>query len=313
MCAWQEGEVRPLPLESLGEYYRRYRLADLSAEEAMARSLRRYGQQSPVVVRVRDGVPELIDGFKRRAAAPRVPGLRTLSARVVQIDEHVAKAAIHGLNSIGHATNELEDAWIVHALVREDGLSQVAAAELLGKHKSWVNRRLAMLERLCVEAKEELRLGLVSPSLARQLIRLPAGNQAGVLAAARREALTAEEVQSVVTLLRGATPEQERLLLDKPRAALADAAGVPGPARDPRLSAAGNRLARQLSFLLEALSRMENWLRFPGLNQLGRTDRDVLAPRLARLERDARLVAELIELLRSRQAPGSLNEVLTGA
>jgi hypothetical protein len=153
----------------------------------------------------------------------------------------------------------------------------------------------------------------VSPSLARQLVRLPAGNQAGVLSAARREALTAEEVQSVVTLLRGATPEQERLLLDKPREALAQAEGVPGPAKDPRLSPAGNRVARQLSFLLEALGRMENWLRFPGLNQLGRTDRAVLAPRFERLERDARLVAELIELLRSRQSPPLLTEVLTGA
>jgi ParB-like chromosome segregation protein Spo0J len=301
---WEEGVVRPLPVESLGEHYRRYRLADLAAEEAMAHSLRRYGQQSPVVVRLREGVPELIDGFKRRAAAPQVPGMRTLSVRVVEIDERLAKAAIHGLNSIGHATSELEDAWIVQALVREDGLSQVAVAELLGKHKSWVNRRLAMLERLCVEAKEELRLGLVSPSLARQLVRLPAGNQAGVLSAARREA---------VTLLRGATPEQERLLLDKPREALAQAEGVPGPAKDPRLSPAGNRVARQLSFLLETLGRMENWLRFPGLNQLGRTDRAVLAPRFERLERDARLVAELIELLRSRQTPASLNEVLTGA
>jgi hypothetical protein len=116
-----------------------------------------------------------------------------------------------------------------------------------------------------------------------------------------------------VTLLRGATPEQERLLLDKPREALAQAEGVPGPAKDPRLSPAGNRVARQLSFLLEALGRMENWLRFPGLNQLGRTDRAVLAPRFERLEREARLVAELIELLRSRQSPALLTEVLTGA
>jgi ParB-like chromosome segregation protein Spo0J len=309
---WENAEARPLPVAELGEGYRRYRLADPAAEEAMARSLHQYGQLSPLTACWRDGRAELLDGFKRRTAAAQV-AWRTLSVRVVEIDERSAKAAIFGLNSAGRRPNELEEAWIVQALVREDGLSQVAVAELLGKHKSWVNRRLAMLERLCVEAKEELRLGLVSPSLARQLVRLPAGNQAGVLAAARREALTAEEVQSVVTLLRGATPEQERLLLDKPREALAQAAGVPGPAKDPRLSPAGNRVARQLSFLLEALSRMENWLRFPGLHQLGRTDRAVLAPRFHRLERDARLVAELIELLQPRQAPAPGNEVLTGA
>jgi len=308
MREWDDVAVQPLPVEALGERYRRYRLADPAAEEAMARSLRRYGQMSPVVVCERDGRCELIDGFKRRAAAILV-GMRTLSARVVAVADRVAKAAIFGLNNTGRSTNELEEAWIVQALVREDGLSQVEAAELLGRHKSWVNRRLAMLERLCAEAKEELRLGLVSPSLARQLIRLPAGNQPSVLATARREALTAEETQGVVTLLRGASVEQERFVLEKPREALAQADGVVGPSRDPRLSPTGNRIARQLSFLLEALSRMENWLRFPGLNQLGRTDRALLAGRFERLARDARMIAELVDL----QMPSEVTNAVRGA
>src|SRR5437762_1885373 len=101
-----------------------------------------------------------------------------------------------------------------------DGLSQVEAAQLLNKHKSWVCRRLALLERLGVEAQAELRLGLLSPGLARQLTRLPVGNQAAVLTAARQASLTMTEVQGVIDLLRGATPEQEALLLQDPRAAL---------------------------------------------------------------------------------------------
>jgi len=186
---WQGGEVRPLPIDALGERYRRYRLSDPAAEEAMARSLRQYGQSSPVVVCLRDDQPELLDGFKRRAAAPLV-ALQSLSARVVEADEAAAKAAIYGLNRLGTQPSELEEAWIVHALVREDGLTQVQAAELLGHHKSWVSRRLALLERLCAEAKSELRLGLLAPSLARQLTQLPVGNQPAVLATARRESLT---------------------------------------------------------------------------------------------------------------------------
>ena len=58
---------------------------------------------------------------------------------------------------------ELEEAWIIHALVREDGMSQVEVAELLGRHKSWVCRRLALLERLGSKARDELRVGLLSP------------------------------------------------------------------------------------------------------------------------------------------------------
>ncbi len=69
----------------------------------------------------------------------------------MEVDERSAKAAIHGLNSVGGRPSELEEAWLVQALVREDGLTQVEAASLLNKHKSWVCRRLALLERLSSE------------------------------------------------------------------------------------------------------------------------------------------------------------------
>lgn len=291
---WEAGEVRPLAVEALGERYRRYRLSDPAAEEAMARSLRQYGQASPVVVCWRDDRLELLDGFKRRAAALRVP-LRTLSVCVVEADEAAAKAAIYGLNRLGTRPSELEEAWIVHALVREDGLTQVQAAELLGHHKSWVSRRLALLERLCDEARADLRLGLLAPSWARQLVRLPVGNQSAVLATARREALTAAEVRGVIDLLRHANPEQEQFLLQQPREALLQAEGVPGPIRDVRLSPGGNRVARQLRYLLDTLGQMENWLRYPGLAELKGGDRVLLTPRFEQLAPAARTVAVLVE------------------
>jgi ParB-like chromosome segregation protein Spo0J len=294
MREWENAETRPLPLGALGERYRRYRLADPGAEEAMARSLRGYGQASPVTACWRSGRAELLDGFKRRAAAMQL-GWAALSVRVVDVDERAAKAAILGLNSVGARPSELEEAWLVQALVREDGLQQVEAAQLLNKHKSWVSRRLALLERLGGEAQAEMRLGMLSVGLARQLTRLPTGNQTAVLATARRESLTTVEVQHVIDLLAEATPEQERLLLDRPREALLQAQGVSGPVRDCRLSPAGNRLARQLGMLLDALGRLENWQRHPGLAELKRDDRRMLAPQFARLARDARSVANLVD------------------
>jgi ParB-like chromosome segregation protein Spo0J len=312
MPAWHTGEVRPIAVEALSESYRRYRLSDPAAEEAMARSLRQYGQAAPVVVCVRAERAELLDGFKRRAAAALV-GLRTLSARVVDVDEATAKAAIYGLNRVGTQPCELEEAWIVQALVREDGLTQVQAAELLGHHKSWVSRRLALLERLCDEAKGELRLGLLPPSLARQLTRLPVGNQAAVLRAARRESLTAVETQSVIELLRGANLEQEAFILERPREALLQAEGVQGPIRDLRLSPGGNRVARQLRYLLDALSGMENWLRYPGLAELKRNDRVLLVPRFEKLAQDAQTVVALVaELLLQRQLVEDLTRTSHG-
>jgi len=128
-----DGVVHPVAFDRLGQRYRRYRLADPVAEEAMAGSLRRWGQLSPVVACPRGEDLELLDGFKRWSAARQVAGQTSLSVRVVELDERTAKAAILGLNRGHRAARELEEAWIVQALVRDDGLTQVEAAHLLGQ------------------------------------------------------------------------------------------------------------------------------------------------------------------------------------
>lgn len=290
---WHEGITRPVALAELGQRYRRYRLADPEAEEAMAGSLRRWGQLAPVVACVRSEKLELLDGFKRHAAARQIAGM-TLSVRVLEVDEPTAKAAILGLNRGQRATRELEEAWIVQGLVRDDQMTQVEAAHLLGRHKSWVCRRLALLEKLSVAVKEDLRLGLVGPSLARQLTRLPTGNQEALLALTRRETLTAQEVSGVIDLLQGASQEQAAFVLQKPREALALMQGMPQALRDPRLSRAGNWLAKYLAQALEALVRVENWLRTPNERELRAQDREILQPLLARVGDQASVVAELV-------------------
>lgn len=291
---WNEGGTRPVALADLGERYRRYRLGDPEAEEAMAGSLRRWGQLAPVAACPRQGRLELIDGFKRLSAARQMGVMPSLSVRVLEVDEPTAKAAILGLNRDQRPVRELEEAWVVQGLVRDDGMTQVEAAHLLGRHKSWVCRRLALLERLSVSVKEDLRLGLVGPSLARELTRLPTGNQEALLALVRRETLTAQEVSGVIDLLQGASPEQAAFVLQKPREALSLVHGVPPALRDPRLSRAGNWLARHLTGALEALLRVENWLRTPNERELGTSDREILQPLLARVGDQASLVAELV-------------------
>lgn len=78
MLRWASDNVLQLRPEEIGEHYGRYRLHVPEAERAMARSLERYGQLSPVVVCRRNERYELIDGFKRLGAARR--GLWSRSA-----------------------------------------------------------------------------------------------------------------------------------------------------------------------------------------------------------------------------------------
>jgi ParB-like chromosome segregation protein Spo0J len=295
MASSLPGDLRSLAVDQLGQHYRRYRLPDPEAEADLVGSLRRYGQLTPLVVCLRDETPEILDGFKRLAAA-RALGWKTVSARLWEADERAAKAAIHGLNRTGRRTQEWEDAWIVHALVRDDGLTQVEVAELLSRHKSWVCRRLALVEKLADVAREDLRLGLLSATAARSLVKLPAGNQAEVLAALHRDGLTAAELDGVVNLL-GAAPgrSQQEYILAQPRQALQQSRQQTGWAWDPRLSQAGNRVARRLAGLLDGLSHLETWLHHQGRPGLTPCDRLVLAPGFARLADDARRVAGLTE------------------
>jgi hypothetical protein len=289
----QSGHVTPVRLDELGDHFRRYRLRVPQAVQAMAMSLRRWGQCAPIVATVRQERPQVLDGFTRWEAAQQVRGMTTLSVRLIEVDDRRAKAAIYGLNQTGRRPYELEEAWIVQALVREDGLSQVEAAELLGRHKSWVCRRLALLEKLCADVRQDLEVGLLTPTAAREIARLPAGNQSEVLALSRREALSRDELGGVVRLLLGAvTAEQKLFVLTKPREALGQAGAAEREGWDPRLSARGNRVSKQLAALLDRLAWAENFLECRGWTSLVASDRLVLGPVFARLSRDAGCVAE---------------------
>jgi ParB-like chromosome segregation protein Spo0J len=311
--AWPEDTIRSLQLSEFDERFRRYRLAPPEAEREIVDSLKRYGQIAPVVVCLCDGEFLLIDGFKRLTAARSIKGFETLRARAIGCDERSAKAAMYNLNRVGRGVQEIEEAWIVHSLVREDGLSQVEAAELLSHHKSWVCRRLALLERLCPAARQDLSLGLLSPTQARHLVRLPVGNQVEALDVARRDSLSSQEFQGVINLLLASgTPAKKAFVLEKPRLALQQATGETMPGWDPRLSPRGNRIQKQLGQLLDQLSRMENWLSHRGRGELSACDAVLLRSSLEKVIHQSELVkiltTDLLQECFPSFNPGTQNE-----
>lgn len=140
--------VRCLDLDDFDLRLDRYRLIQPKADLLMARSVSKYSQLAPVVYCQLEGSLVLVDGFKRLRAARRLKRITSLPARLLEVDEHGAKAAIFNLNRITSKPNELEESWIIYTLVHDDGLPQVEVAHILGRHKSWVNHRLALIERL---------------------------------------------------------------------------------------------------------------------------------------------------------------------
>ena len=123
-------------LDELGDQFRRYRLRVPQAVQAMAQSLRRWGQCAPIVATLREEKPQVLDGFTRWEAAQQVRGMTTLLVRLIDVDDRRAKAAIYGLNQTGRRPHELEEAWIVQALVREDGLVPAR-----GRRSCWAGTR----------------------------------------------------------------------------------------------------------------------------------------------------------------------------
>ena len=295
MLRWVAEGSRELRLSEIGEHYGRYRLHLPEAERAMARSLERYGQLSPVVVCQREDRYELIDGFKRLGAARTLARLSHLSARLLEADERTAKAAIYGLNRAGGRTRELEEAWIIQALVREDGLSQVEVAELLGRHKSWVCRRLALIERLGSRGARGTARGaalahrraadgtVAGGQPGRGSPDGPAGSAVGGRTDGRGELAAATCTGR----------EQQAYVLAQPREALSQTQGFLPAVRDPRLSEAGNQVGKRLGVLLDLLGRMEVWLAHRGRTGLTPEDRAVLSPRFQRLAGEAGSVAAL--------------------
>ena len=286
---------RLLALDSLDERLQRYRLIQPKLERQMTQSLKDYGQVSPIIVCLLEGETVLVDGFKRLRAARALKGFNHLSARLLEVDEQAAKAALFNLNRVVGRPVELEEAWIIFALVREDGLQQTEVAAMIGRHKSWVSRRLALIEQLCDEARESLRLGLLTPTQARHLTRLPRGNQLAAMQSATQHALTSRELSDVVDLLSASsTSEQTGFVLAKPREALRQSQDSYVHHWDPRLSLTGNRVARRLAMLLDGLAKMNSWLRLDGRGQLQACDREPLSPSFARLEQETKLVREAV-------------------
>ena len=84
--AWNSDDLSTLPLESIDERYRRYRIAHPAAERAVTESLKRYGQMAPIVICEQQERFVLLDGFKRLDGARRLKGMSSLWARRIEVD-----------------------------------------------------------------------------------------------------------------------------------------------------------------------------------------------------------------------------------
>ena len=275
--------LRTEPPSTLDLRFRSLRLASSpSIRAALGSSLERHGQQYPVLAsdQVEPGRLVLIDGHER-VELLRAAGAERVQVAVVGLDAPGSLVALMTANAPQRPLSDLEEAWVVDSLQREHGLSQVQIAERLGRHKTWVCRRLQLLTRLERQVQEDVRLGLVSVTAVRELARLPRGNQAEVAQVVARHSLSSRQVAGLVRVLATVAPEQRAQVLRDPLAHLPPPRRTDGaePAPDARLSEAANRVRQQLLRIHGAANRLGELF----LNR----------PPASFSERDATLLAEL--------------------
>lgn len=270
------GVARSVPIAMIATTLGRARCPQPAQLSRMRQSLAKHGQLMPVIAVEREGKLELVDGFKRRAAATQM-GWPELWVSERSLDGRGQWTAMLTLNRTSGSLSVLEEGLIVRELCRS-GLQQIEIAQLVGRHKSWVSRRLGLVERLHPELLEWVRTGLMSAGTARRLIGLPAGNQVELAAVVKQTGLTTEETELLVSLWQKTSdPAIRRFLLTEPRRALQNAHPEKmAPAPDPRLSERGRRIARALSILRGVALRLLEALRTPPpLTELALLEREI--------------------------------------
>ena len=192
--------IEEIGVSEIAERYGVFRIVNPRADAAMVKSIQKYGQISPVVCVRAEGGYQMIDGFKRLRACRRLDKT-TLRAKTMEVSGRVCKAAIIQLNLSGRSISEMEEALVLQSLYREDGLTQVEIAALLGRDKSWVSRRISLIERLSEEVQEDIQLGLISVMTGRDLAKLPRGNQKEAADAILKRHYSTREAEKLIGYL----------------------------------------------------------------------------------------------------------------
>ena len=233
--------------DALGEL----RLREPDALRKLERSLRRHGQLEPLIAFAEDGLLEVLDGFKRLHVARQLRWTE-LRVRVADVDRLQAKVLLlelHGRRGL----SALEEAWLVRSLYRTHALTQGAIGARLGRHKSWVCRRLLLAEQLNAAVQADVRLGLVTPRAALSLAALPRGNQKAAADVVARRALTTRQTDLLVQDLLGC----ESAAMVQRLAGWTQGSRAQDPARPRKIRSEADWIAHDITTLRNVGARLE--------------------------------------------------------
>jgi ParB/RepB/Spo0J family partition protein len=187
-------------------------------EKQLLASLAEIGQQAPIVVVSETARFIVIDGYKRVRALKRLgrDGVRSTCWQITELEALLLERSLRRASE-----DALDQAWLLAELQGRFGLSPEELAPRFERSKSWVSRRLALIQALPSTIQEQVRAGTLSAHAAmKYLVPLARANieAACQLAEAIRPLKpTTREVGALYQGWQAGTARTRELILSSPQ------------------------------------------------------------------------------------------------
>jgi len=265
----------------------------------MEKSLSRHGQLQPVIVRRHAGYYQIIDGFKRYYASKNLM-YKSLQCMGVEVDLAQAKVLLLSYNRSHQTMEAWEQAMVLYDLKTTHHYDLQCLCSLTGYSRSWVSRRLSMTEKLDGGVCQQIKMGSLTSSHARELMRLPRGNQASMSGVIIAQGLSSRQSASLISaFIRAKNTAAQQYVLNNPfevlRRQLLDEQEV----YEPRLSGHGNELLKTARYLKKSLDIMTSRLLDHKTNDLEETEKRILFDILYRIGKSCERIRGLIKQLQT--------------
>lgn len=287
-------KIEEIPIEEFDLSLSAMRVMNISRIEQVEKSMRLHGQLQPVVARVHEGKCQIIDGFKRYYNAVDLM-IKTLQCQLLEVDEQQAKVLLLSYNRMNQSLEVWEEAMVLKDLLETHDVNQQSLARLTGYSRSWVSRRLSLISRIDEQVASEIRMGSLSSSHGRALMRLPRGNQSDVARVITTWSLSSRLSDRLVdAFLEAEDVQGQRYILAHPERILWDQTDLPEDPYDSRLCVYGNDLMHSIMNLLHPLHVLLSQLGDPRMEALNKSDKVIITPFLREVSVEAEKLSEAI-------------------
>ena len=165
----------------------------------LAESIRTYGMISPIVVKKRGALYEIVAG-ERRWRAARIAGLKEIPVVIKEVDEKTSRELSIIENIQRDDLNAVEEARAYQSLIEEYGLTQEEVAARVAKNRSTITNSLRLLK-LEPEILQLLQDGKITQGHARALLAVEDTELRKKIAEkCTKENLSVREIETLVKL-----------------------------------------------------------------------------------------------------------------